>query len=716
MSAVTDAGSMENFLTELSQLREADPEAFAKAMEAMKSMGHIPRTSDQSTEEFEATNDGQTLHQLTDAIERMRGENSTFGDSEKDLKLPKESNKKGIDVVPEPGFVLKTFRNSDGTKIFVNMTQHEAVDAPAIKKKLDDNGQEVEGMNIPMSVGPPRGTVDKKGTECIVYDIIVNPIVIAESSTDKSGRYREFICQLGIQYLEQKYKEKLSNKYKLPKLKYMGSNVAKQFIQDRKNMPKIEEVSNTSNTTAAKQASAGSVGKAGKTGKAATKVGNDPAFEKALSVDAVWLESDVPPSVHSNVLQTFLHPLDVDTCTHTHFSYSLFEYIDPIQALPPRATAIMLTADVPAAGIASSQLGRADGMLQPENQCQVLLSPYKVSIKIPGFKQRTCNLPTAVLPAHSRFSFRRPYDGCLSTLRLQIVLPIDHGAYEERADAGSKPWLMSQALSDGKDYQRHRPRAGPDGGPDQQSELVTSNLASAVALCPHAAATAIEHLKSLLLEPSGPYLSGIFAALPQQHHDYSSTLQGAPANSSREAATSGNPEFAEDKFHLNLPDDVDQYTGMKLGDDDDELPYDLDGRGGRVDVDAITAAGGDVDADDFPEDRFHRNDASSQFLINQREQAKKDKWAKHEQEKKEREHDPNVEYIDMEEFRPGGKYANSVSGAQNTSAEGNACDKSNKNAALKPELRKAENVVAAATSSSATSSMLSSNMWSELLD
>lgn len=32
----------------------------------------------------------------------------------------------------------------------------------------------------------------------------------------------------------------------------------------------------------------------------------------------------------------------------------------------------------------------------------------------------------------------------------------------------------------------------------------------------------------------------------------------------------------------------------------------------------------------FPEDRFHQKDASSTYLINQREQAKKDKWEKYE--------------------------------------------------------------------------------------
>lgn len=36
---------------------------------------------------------------------------------------------------------------------------------------------QVEGLNIPMSVGPPSVDKDKAGDECIVYDVIINPKV-----------------------------------------------------------------------------------------------------------------------------------------------------------------------------------------------------------------------------------------------------------------------------------------------------------------------------------------------------------------------------------------------------------------------------------------------------------------------------------------------------------------------------------------------------------
>ncbi|CAB1109946.1 unnamed protein product [Ectocarpus sp. CCAP 1310/34] len=35
----------------------------------------------------------------------------------------------------------------------------------------------VEGLNIPVSVGPPSVDKDNAGLECIVYDVIINPKV-----------------------------------------------------------------------------------------------------------------------------------------------------------------------------------------------------------------------------------------------------------------------------------------------------------------------------------------------------------------------------------------------------------------------------------------------------------------------------------------------------------------------------------------------------------
>lgn len=89
---------------------------------------------------------------------------------------------------------------------------------------------------------------------------------------------------------------------------------------------------------------------------------------------------------------------------------------------------------------------------------------------------------------------------------------------------------------------------------------------------------------------------------------------------------------------------------------------------------------------EFAEDIFHKKDATSSYIIQQREQAIKDKWAKHEKEKMERIDDPSVEYIDVDDFKPGGKYgpakkeagatADVVGGVSNANELGGIADES----------------------------------------
>ncbi|RYH26471.1 hypothetical protein EON65_14470 [archaeon] len=76
-------------------------------------------------------------------------------------------------------------------------------------------------------------------------------------------------------------------------------------------------------------------------------------------------------------------------------------------------------------------------------------------------------------------------------------------------------------------------------------------------------------------------------------------------------------------------------------------------------------------------------------------------------EKAERQNDPNVEYVDMEDFKPGGKYAPNTAEVTASEAEGDA--------AVSEELRKAAGVLAQAGELKKTN-ILSSSLWTELLD
>jgi hypothetical protein len=152
----------------------------------------------------------------------------------------------GITVTPLPGFVIKT-KTDLNRKAFINICTSDVIESPTMKKKLNDDGEEVEGLNIPISVGPGRERPDKSGILCLVYDVMVNPKVVEEAIEDKTGKQRDFLCQLSIQAIEQKYSTKLDNRYKLPKLKSFGE-LEQQYIRDPAKTPKIEECSSKAQT------------------------------------------------------------------------------------------------------------------------------------------------------------------------------------------------------------------------------------------------------------------------------------------------------------------------------------------------------------------------------------------------------------------------------------------------------------------------------------
>lgn len=388
------------------------------------------------------------------------------------------------------------------------MTQHEAIAEPGLKKKLDHEGNEIEGMNIPMSVGPAMEDIDKKGVPCIIYDIIVNPIVITESTADKTGKYRDFICQLGMQYLEQKYSNELDRRYKLPKLQYMGEKIASQFIQDRKNIPKIEEVSTSNNSSSGstRNSSNGRNGNKGLNDKTNAKNVVE-AVDKPLSFKSYWLTSlqssssllsmssstsssdisDIEGTSNYHLFhRSFGEIIDVNKYSIEPYTYSLFDYIDPIYTPPPptittnstitiQTKAIMITVDIHSVDI------------DLNTDISISISPYRLHLKIIGYKKYTIYLCCAINPIASYYNICRPFDGCLSQLQLQIVLLVDTRPFETVTDAGSKTWLLAQALSNSnsvgdRDHDGGMSSDNPyesDYGMDSQGKRVINDRSSA---------------------------------------------------------------------------------------------------------------------------------------------------------------------------------------------------------------------------------------------
>jgi hypothetical protein len=400
---------------------------------------------------------------------------------------------------------------------------------PALKKKLDASGEEVEGMNIPLSVGPRRFDKDKSNVKCHVYDVIVNPTVITDVVEDITGKKRDFLCQLALQGLEQKYKEQLDKRYKLPKLRYLGEKIATQLIQDRKNQPKIEEI-NVPSSRAKKS-----------TSKAASKPPPVVVKDEDLAYEVSWLRNGTSETESEEIS---ISSLQRDS------KGSIPLYVEPLTVAEEGTTHILFTALVDMA-ISGASL----------NNIHVKVSAYKLIVSIKGYKTVSLPLPTAVLPPSSvsqssaarTFSVIRPMEGYTRLVQLRIGMAIDTAEWSAGPDPGSKPWLVAEALGGGEAREFSKKAAAVDEKVDENS-------------------------------------------LP------------------------------EDKFHINLPDGVDKYTGRQLDYDDKEEEV-------------------------FAEDRFHKADASSQYIIEQREKDIRSKWEKHEKEKAERENDPNIEIVELDDYK-----------------------------------------------------------------
>lgn len=396
-------------------------------------------------------------------------------------------------------------KSDKSTKVFINLTQHADIAKPGMKKKLNEEGEEVEGMNIPMSVGPLHWETDNKDVPCQAYDIIVNDEVIGETVTDVTGKYRDFICQLAIQCVEQKHKIVLDKRYKLPKLKYCGKTIQSQYIQDRKNMPSIEEVSSTTNRSSSSSSSSGA--KKGANNKGAAKPAASRVVEIAdtdLIYRLYWIDKKSDASDESITLDSL-----ISDYTHTLITnHSVNEYVDPIQVPPSQSTVgllvtIQLTSEQ-AVRLQNGSSSSSSGSGGSDFSQAVQISPYRVSLKLPYYKKCQLYLPHTIAPTSAQAFLAHPVDGYVTKMDLHIVLPLDRSEYGASVDAGSKTWLVSQALSDG-----------------DNSTGTGEN----------------------------PYLTRVREE---------AVGKGSTAGDAKKGDENTLPE---DRFHINLPDDVDKYTG-----------------------------------------------------------------------------------------------------------------------------------------------------------
>jgi hypothetical protein len=288
-------------------------------------------------------------------------------------------------------------------------------------------------------------------------------------------------------------------------------------------------------------------------------------------------------------------------------------------------------------------------------------SPYRIALKVPRYKLLTVYLPVSVDPALISCALRRR-EGFAGVVDLCVVMPLDTSDWGAAADPGSKPWLMENALK--SDADGGGVAVGPDG-------LTAPN--------PYT--------------PSSHGTSSSSSSSSSDSTDGNSGISGA-----NEGGGAGNNSAPEDVYHLRGNSTNSNNNGG------DKPVFDNNGRG------ILHAEEEDVE---LPEDRFHKADASSSYYIQQREQAVKDKWDKADREREDRKKnpDPNVEYIDMDDYKPGGKMAPPVEEGSDV-AVALAAD-----AAKSETMQKASDVVAASAANPALEGLsLSSTVWTELLD
>jgi hypothetical protein len=332
------------------------------------------------------------------------------------LGKKKDEAAEGMEIVPSPGFVIKTYDLATGEKVFINICTSENLEKPAMKKKLDENGVEQEGMNIPLSLGDKRDCTDKKKRPCTVYDVVVNPEVVAESKADTSGTHRHFLCELAMNYLRQKFRRNLDPKYKLPRLHYQDLTVDgkchPQWIK-KAVAPKIQEVDSSTKKKENNSKSIRKVEKIVQKPKGTMRM-RAYALLKGEKIDEESKKVEIIRS-SGNLLEDW--PL-VTT---------------DMQQLP---SAIRLE-------IAVENLKSIDGVL-------IEMSSNFLSISAPDFHKFETLLPYTVL--RSRDTSAR-LDRNLQILTIDALIdPSDSSMSslnDTTPDAGSRPWLLARALREG---------------------------------------------------------------------------------------------------------------------------------------------------------------------------------------------------------------------------------------------------------------------------
>lgn len=229
---------MEQLGTYLDALEEKDPEEYKRVMTEMAAKMGAAKSALNGSGGTESEHADSSVGGLASLAAAMAAGNAG-GES---VRLPGGNGRvlgndgvtksssaiKAITVTPSPGFVIKTKSGTgeSATKVFINVVTSDSIKSMSMRKQLDPNtGEEQEGVHVPCSLNPPRPGKDKSGVPCSVYDVMMNPSVLADMEADPSGGFKQWLSDICVENVERKFRLvggglALDRKYKYPKLRY----------------------------------------------------------------------------------------------------------------------------------------------------------------------------------------------------------------------------------------------------------------------------------------------------------------------------------------------------------------------------------------------------------------------------------------------------------------------------------------------------------------
>lgn len=374
------------------------------------------------------------------------------------LCMPGESKDEGLLIQPKAGFVIKT-RCRSQQKVFINVTFHEAVAKPTMKKRLDKNGKEIEGLNLPLSMSAIRECSDRSGNLCLIVDAISNPCKESEISADSTGSHLGFLCQALLQCFDQKHKDyaPLDRKYVLPKLKYIGFvneftgevvrkqseevGVLKQFVKDTSKTPVIEEIQGSP----------------------------ERKYTETREIASSTKKSNLTLEIEMNVKVVMLNGSEV----------CLKEYLEHAKALKNDMMCMHLGEDRSMPFIIfNSKKKKFRGLrvffLMNEADAsfiEIKASAYSLFLSKEGYKSMEYPLPVSINTKSVRCEFNR------KTEVLTIQMTLDEACQHENPDVGTDQWSMSKALSSSsKDDKNSLNSNDDDPSPSNESNILSNDF------------------------------------------------------------------------------------------------------------------------------------------------------------------------------------------------------------------------------------------------